>query len=407
MRFIKSLFFGFLDSCLAWFTPSWRREAHGIANATRRYVNHYRPQLSDELITELQGKVKQLRRALRDWNKEDCQRLTQQLASQGDSLRGFKRSGIAEMVESFVVIMVVFLGIRTYYAQPFRIPTGSMQPSLNGIVVHPIDEVPAFPVRMWDMLTLGSSYVEETADSPKRIVGLQENRKWMFFVETKLQFDDGSSITIPSAPGAVLQYLKSQGKVYEGVGGYSFGSYRAGETIVRGRVDAGDMVIVNRLAYNFRHPKRGESFVFDTRGINTSGNSAGMNDQTGGTHYIKRLCGLPGDTLSITNRQLCIDGKPATEWQIERVAARQSPYNKEGYIPVQTRSYPMAHLTESKSFPLNASPNEPLLRQYAALGDNTTNSLDSRYWGPVHQYNVIGPAGFALWPFTSHWGLIP
>jgi signal peptidase I len=48
----------------------------------------------------------------------------------------------------------------------------------------------------------------------------------------------------------------------------------------------------------------------------------------------------------------------------------------------------------------------PAMREYAALGDNTTNSLDSRYWGPVKQFNIIGPASFALWPFTAHWGNI-
>jgi signal peptidase I len=45
-------------------------------------------------------------------------------------------------------------------------------------------------------------------------------------------------------------------------------------------------------------------------------------------------------------------------------------------------------------------------REYAALGDNTTNSKDTRYWGPVRQFNLLGPAVMTLWPFSSHWGNI-
>jgi signal peptidase I len=43
---------------------------------------------------------------------------------------------------------------------------------------------------------------------------------------------------------------------------------------------------------------------------------------------------------------------------------------------------------------------------YFALGDNSYNSYDSRYWGPVPEENLVGRGLFVYWPFNRHWGLI-
>jgi len=49
----------------------------------------------------------------------------------------------------------------------------------------------------------------------------------------------------------------------------------------------------------------------------------------------------------------------------------------------------------------------PGMNEYIALGDNSYNSSDSRFFGTVKEFNVIGPAAFVLWPFSSgHWGVI-
>ncbi len=405
MRYILPILNAIVDSCFAWFTPGWRRSGHETAAALNRYIHHFRPRIAEGKLAELEMIRGKLHKALQVWNKEEVGSLTLAVNTICEPMPGFKRSAVVEMVESFFVIMVVFLGIRTYYAQPFRIPTGSMQPSLNGIIVHSIDEIPAAPVRWWNMLTLGSSYVDVEANQPKRIVAMHQQQKWLLFTETVLSFDDGSSISIPAAQGTVMEYLRRQGKMTDTPLGLIFHPYRAGETIMKARVDAGDMVIVNRMAYHFRAPHRGETFVFDTRGINTSGKTTrSIEDQSSGTHYIKRLCGLPGDELSIVGSQLCINGSPATEDTISTVAAGQPPFNAGGYQALDARSYPSAYLVSGRSVLLRDNQLQPNLREYVALGDNTNNSLDSRYWGPVRQFNIIGPAAFTLWPFTEHWG---
>jgi len=408
MKYIKPLLFWILDNALAWFTPAWRRAGRETSAALTRYANFHRHTLDEATLRTCGKLAEDIHSALLNWDKEECGRLVKLAGVQCEAMPGFKRGAVVEMVESFFVIMVIFLGLRTYYVQPFRIPTGSMQPSLNGIIVHPVDEVPGVARQAWDMLTLGSAYVEATAENYKSLVNIEDHPKYLLFTETTLSFSDGSKVNIPSAKGAVMQYLKEQGKFIETPNGIRLGSYRPGETIIRARVDAGDMILVNRVAYHFRQPQRGETFVFDTRNINTSmqpPSALRMNDQQDGTHYIKRLCGLPGDTLQIAPPFLLVNGKAAEEATIARVASGKAPYNQEGYQQLPHRANPLAYMTDLSPVHLQKT-SDPNMREYAALGDNTTNSLDSRYWGPVRQYNIIGPACFTLWPFTSHWGAI-
>lgn len=409
MRYLLRILNAVLDMPLAWFTPIWRRQGHDAVSLLGRYIHQHRPQMKEEQVAEITRLRTQLRENLLYWRREETIATVEQVKALNEELPGgLRRNMFIEMVESFFVLIVVFLGIRTYFVQPFRIPTNSMWPSLNGIVVHPVEEKPALPQRLWDKVTLGSSYVDATADTEKRIVEMKEKRKWLLFTETEIHFDDGSMLAVPSAPGAVIQYLRQQGKVAPSLaGGFIYLPYRKGETIMRARIDAGDMVLVNRMAYHFRRPERGETFVFDTRGINTTGSNSALRDQSSGTHYIKRLCALPGDHVRIEEPNVLINGKVCADRGMRRVEERQEPYSKTGYVALDARRSPMAYITTGNEVTLSAgSRRAPWLREYLALGDNTLNSLDSRYWGPVRQFNVLGPASFTLWPFSRHWGII-
>lgn len=126
MTFFKKLLYYFLDSWFSWFTPGWRRQGYEMAQAIRRYVNMRRHCMSPDELEVCESRYAELKAALLAWDKEETVRITKRSDLQCSSMPGFNRGAVVEMVESFFIIMVVFLGIRTYYAQPFRIDRKSV-----------------------------------------------------------------------------------------------------------------------------------------------------------------------------------------------------------------------------------------------------------------------------------------
>jgi signal peptidase I len=123
------------------------------------------------------------------------------------------------------------------------------------------------------------------------------------------------------------------------------------------------------------------------------------------------LAAVPGDTVQIREPELIINEVTAKEETLVRVM-KQEPdskgYDYTGYEnPRRGRQFSEF---SDPAFVLTLEDDPPKgnnYREFFALGDNSTSSLDSRYWGTVKQYNLVGPALFSLWPFTSgHWGFI-
>ncbi|MDP9291490.1 MAG: signal peptidase I [Verrucomicrobiota bacterium] len=290
-----------------------------------------------------------------------------------------------ENCEVFLVAIIIALAVRTYFLQPFTIPTGSMQPTLNGIIGHPTKEPPPNVfARIANFAIFGRTYVNVVSEVDDNIVDLVEAKRFLFFTYTEIQCANRSYMVHASRSTLASNLLGAPR------------AYRAGEVIVRGYINTGDHVFVDKITYNFRAPYRGEVFVFSTSKIRTRENQ--MTPDAPSQYYIKRLGGLPGDELRIDPPNLYANGQLATEPGFARVIASSDGYRGYSNGPEGGRH-----------FDYLGEPDQPFrvpAHSYFALGDNSYHSSDSRDWGIVPEQNLMGRGVFVYWPFAPHWGLI-
>ena len=106
-------------------------------------------------------------------------------------------------------------------------------------------------------------------------------------------------------------------------------------------------------------------------------------------YYIKRLAGKEGETLEIKDHTLLADGAPRDEVAVFELNAAPDGESV-GHKNVRRLGVGATMQLPEDSF--------------VALGDNSANSADSRYWGYVPKESVVGRAIFIYYPFTHRWG---
>ncbi|MCL1919629.1 MAG: signal peptidase I [Kiritimatiellaeota bacterium] len=308
-----------------------------------------------------------------------------------------------EWFDVFVVAFSVAMAFRAYFYQPFQIPTGSMQPTLYGIHAEPLDPaaMTAFdrqPLKLLKWFVTGKSFKVVRAKASGTVT----------FGDARLKpgyipvIVNGVAHFVPS------DVIDSSPTSYGLRGGVKLlQRVKAGDVLWSGIVTSGDFLFVNRWKWNFCHPKRGEVMVFSTSGMKD------LNQP--GTHYIKRMMGLPNETLQAKAPNLLVNGVAVTEpervgqiarkerhadWVRERDTYKGfNPYDQNNVLG-QRRIPGRTLITSADTVTLGPD-------EYYAMGDNSFNSFDSRAWGPVPERNLLGPASFVHWPFTSpRWGRI-
>jgi signal peptidase I len=137
-----------------------------------------------------------------------------------------------------------------------------------------------------------------------------------------------------------------------------------------------DRVLALKLEYDFEAPQRGQIVVFKA----PAGASAACSAGDGGTTFVKRLIGLPGEAVHENGQGYISIKEPGSNRWLRL---------KEPYVTTQDRLSDTSHFNKTWHVPKG---------EYFMMGDNRGGSCDSRQWGSVPRANLIGPVVVRYWP---------
>ena len=420
---------------LRWLFSRTLRDACALRKHVHRLLNAQRDVMTPAALQLVQGALLELQRAINARvDKKELQKQMEKLEQVAVKwIRPYPHAAWRENVEVLLVALAVAMGIRTFFLQPFKIPTGSMQPTLYGVTSTPdftpiyyqfrqglLDKsklqtemagqlnsvkIPDGWQRVKDWIH-GISYVHVVAQNDGELQAVNPPHRFLIFNIKQTLVIGGVEHTIWFPPDYGEQSLMARAGLFPGY------PYHKGDDVVKLQVNAGDHLFVDRVSYNFRKPARGEIIVFETKGI-TNLDALGVNQMPQDQFYIKRLTVLPGNRVQIgDDRHLIINGQrlDASTPHFENVYGfnpgkppRESEFSGHvnGTVARKYNLYPnLAPLfPDAKTIFTNAADS------YMVMGDNTCNSSDSRTWGSFPAKNVIGKSFFVYWPITKRFGV--
>jgi signal peptidase I len=421
-----------------------RKEAKAVLEGAEKVLLYRQDILSDEVLEDIKRLEAELKATFKakEFNAEkleqDTEALKKVITEHGGKI--FPISMLGDWVEMLVMAAIVAGGIRSFFLQPFKIPTNSMWPTYNGmtsVVRAPSDPTPTTQEQILSKITdWSSTYVIKAEasgivkipleflgyDGPVRRYRLRHRTIGADYQEIYIG-NRAQAISVPQDfnlegvflrtfyPNYATMPLRRQDnerweKVIEQaqlnnlIEETAYGpmlktsmTVQAGENVLNFDILTGDMLFVDRVSYNFVNPSRGDTFVFRTNHIP----GLAVQGVPSQNYYVKRIAGTPGDKLRVDNDgKLFVNSSVVTSPEpMVLNSQRATSLNYYGYLAdIGNFGY---------SIPLT-SEYQVTAGHYYALGDNSANSYDSRGWGEVPEKDVVGRPLVILHPFGPRWG---
>lgn len=245
-----------------------------------------------------------------------------------------------EWTDALIIAFVLAMFVRIFIVELFKIPTGSMTPTLVGDPVAEVD---------WN------------GDGLEDLI-VQGNRQTLVFINKGGRFEIDPEARVLAS---TLSSWQHQG-------------------LFKNRYDR---ILVNKFAYWRKLPVRGDVVVFKVPLVIWDPDKP---------IYIKRMVGLPGEEISFEGR-LLVNGEPASEAEFFEYQEYINDvdlglrYDRQPYAEYESLGFGAQRITRVRV------PEDGVY----VLGDNTRSSLDSRYWGVVPSANLKGKAFMRYWPLSK------
>ena len=450
---------------------SQKKGAKEILRLGEKALDYRRDILSIDQVERLESATSELKSVLSDKIiyisdlEEKAEKVDSELKKSGGLY--YHKKGWVENVEMLMVAAIVVIGIRSFFVQPFIIPTNSMYPSFFGMqpnLYEETKEVPNLLERSVDKVILGASHYRLNVESSGNLYLVLQNggsfrfakatfpngrffvfpntvKEYVFEVGGKehtlqvpAEFDFDTLIARKFAGIENLRDLPLVVSQDQGFTGnrlkLSDQNYKKGDIAIAFDILLGDALFVDRMSYNFVKPSSGDPAVFRTGSIDEFNRKLGTpvrNFIGEDKYYIKRLIGEPGDRLEMkvpdqifTNGTDVRKGTPGVLYRNEKPISGKVAFdenrkrteslaiNPEADNPMNYPGYRSEGLLSNRevlTVPRKTDSNNPTgLNGYFMMGDNSTDSLDGRAWGFVPENEIIGRAFVVYYPFTKRWG---